>query len=165
MYSNMVSFIAYIELKCTMVAIKGDNWQCENCRCNKYCLPTSHKILLSGAWETWWRGTVQSNTPMLYGDALLPSRQRKSSQYVMTSVFFGTVTAKWCHSVDLNLEGPHCTGPNRLTSAIYRSKKTLVMTGQPLQILHDNGITCKHFHHYTKMGLFYFRQATGFASH
>ena len=97
MYSNMVSFIAYIELKCTMVAIKGDNWQCENCRCNKYCLPTSHKILLSGAWKTWWRGTVQSNTPMLYRDALLPSRQRKSSRYVMT--------------------------------------------GQPLQIQHDNGIT------------------------
>jgi hypothetical protein len=24
--------------------------------------------------------------------------------------FFGTVTAKWCHCVGLNLEGPHCTG-------------------------------------------------------
>jgi hypothetical protein len=36
---------------------------------------------------------------------------------------FGTVTAKWCHCVGLNLEGPHCTGPNRLTRAIYRSKK------------------------------------------
>jgi hypothetical protein len=37
-----------------------------------------------------------------------------------SSAFFGTVTAKWCHCVGLNLEGPHCTGPNRLTSAIYR---------------------------------------------
>jgi hypothetical protein len=36
---------------------------------------------------------------------------------------FGTVTAKWCHCVGLNLEGPACTGPNRLTRAIYRSKQ------------------------------------------
>jgi hypothetical protein len=42
MYSNMVPFIAHIELKCIMVAIKEDNWQCENCQYNKYYL---HQIL------------------------------------------------------------------------------------------------------------------------
>jgi hypothetical protein len=37
--------------------------------------------------------------------------------------FFGTVIARWCNCVGLNLEGPACTGPNRLTSAIYRTKQ------------------------------------------
>jgi hypothetical protein len=30
MYSNMVPFIAHIELNCIRVAINEDNWQCEN---------------------------------------------------------------------------------------------------------------------------------------
>jgi hypothetical protein len=34
----MVPFIAHIELKCIMVAIKEDNWQCENCQYIEYCL-------------------------------------------------------------------------------------------------------------------------------
>jgi hypothetical protein len=29
--------------------------------------------------------------------------------------FFGTVIARWCNCVGLNLEGPACTGPNCLT--------------------------------------------------
>jgi hypothetical protein len=49
----------------------------------------------------------------------------------MVSIFFfGTVTAKWCHCVGLNLEGPHCTGPNCLTSAIYHSKKNPAWNGK-----------------------------------
>jgi hypothetical protein len=40
-----------------------------------------------------------------------------------SAFFFETVIARWCNCVGLNLEGPACTGPNRLTSAIYRTKQ------------------------------------------
>jgi hypothetical protein len=38
MYPHMVPFIAHIELKCIMVAIKEGNCQSENYQYNEYCL-------------------------------------------------------------------------------------------------------------------------------
>jgi hypothetical protein len=46
-----------------------------------------------------------------------------TTRHLEAAFFLGTVTAKWCHCVGLNLEGPACTGPNPLTRAIYRSKQ------------------------------------------
>jgi hypothetical protein len=45
----MVPFIAHIELKCIMVAIKEDNWQCENFQYNEYCLSPTWKTLTTKA--------------------------------------------------------------------------------------------------------------------
>jgi hypothetical protein len=52
-------------------------------------------------------------------DVTCSSQMQSTAQHF----FFGTVTAKWCHCVGLNLEGPACAGPNRLTRAIYHSKQ------------------------------------------
>jgi hypothetical protein len=66
-----------------------------------------------------WRSFVAVS----WSDSTAARLRPRRGEAMGAAFFFGTVIAKWCHCVGLNLEGPHCTGPNRLISAIYRSKK------------------------------------------